>query len=237
MNARSILGAALVALAAITYAADATASDRDKDKDKNKPKAACEILTAQEVEADEKLVITGTGLTLGTTVPEVFFAGVALPVDGATLTPTRIEADLHGFVLDPETKDYLLAIRRSPGDKGCPAHLVTVVRQVQCPAECLAGLVAFGAQLPAESTGSSLCDFDVNRLAGFVVFDPHLPGGGGADAHLQVLANRCFAQIEPDPAFVNLDITNRQQAACAPLAKAILVDKGFTTRTACDISP
>jgi hypothetical protein len=104
---------------------------------------------------------------------------------------------------------------------------------VACPAACIAGLEDFSQAV--EAGGFQLlsldCLFDTNRQAGLV--SALYPTPDGPLAHVLVGSRRCSADIEGS-AFVDMSVSDPEQAACAPLAIDILpgVDESN-----CDISP
>ena len=98
---------------------------------------------------------------------------------------------------------------------------------VPCPSACIAGLNAFADTLSGISQAPDLaCGFDENRQAGFVNASYVVP-------EAVVAGNICRATIG-SRVFMLLEISNAEQASCAPLAVEILP---LVDETNCDISP
>jgi hypothetical protein len=108
---------------------------------------------------------------------------------------------------------------------------------VACPEACIDGLEASAQAIVAggfQMAGPPFCSFDTGRQAGEMITGYNQPGPAGETAVVDIGDGGCRAVIIGITEFVNLDISNAEQAACAPLAIDIAPD---VDETNCDISP
>ena len=229
-----LIGATLVALAAFGFA-DADADD-DDDSSRYRHRAKCKIL-AVEVTDEPRLIIDGVGLRKSKFGPTVSFGGIELVVDPES-TSEHIEAILSAEDIADVPKDYLLEIKRSRRDFGCPRHMVTVVPQlaqeVVCPTSCADEIKAFMDDNTFSGFSFGECKYDEVRKAGEVAFD--LVHAVVPNSVLSIKDAKCFIAINAEPS-VDIALTDEEQAACAPLAKAAAISRGVTTEVQCKIEP
>ena len=226
---KKLLSATLVALAAFGFV--------DADARGYRHEAKCKIHMV-EVTDEPRLIIDGVGLMKWNNVPNVFFGGIELEVDPGS-TSKHIEAFLRAEDLADVPKDYLLEIKRSRWDYGCPRHLVTAVPQsaqvVECPNTCADGIVLWEAS-GSSGTGLSVgvCSYDEVRMAGGVDFTHN--AFTAKSSVLKLVEGKCDIDIGGEE-HLRSTLTDEQQAACAPLAKAAVVSLIPSQQILCRITP
>lgn len=234
--------------------------DDDGKRGKLHHRGECKVLMI-EATADQTLIVTGKYLLQrsrkGTKRPKVWFGGILAPVlEDPEPTSTQIVIDVSA-ALEGVTapKDFLLEIKRSRHDGECDDRLVTVIPpEIACPLACADGIEAWKNAIlsefipnpPVFESGDAYCRFDPDRQAGSVNFGDHFitPGPAYHPVALRAADNGCRAELlNPPPNFEHIvfvdldDLTDAEQAACAPLAKAALIELDVTTDQECVITP
>ena len=102
-----------------------------------------------------------------------------------------------------------------------------------CPQTCADAIAQFAAHDFTNHDRSSDCGYDQGRMAGFVSLDTSVGGQLSHDDRLAVTGGRCLVVVADTPV-ANAVISSAAQAACAPLAAAVVTD---VLRLPCDISP
>jgi hypothetical protein len=131
----------------------------------------------------------------------------------------------------------------TPAASGTPDPTATQTPEpcptpVACPEACRSAIAEFDAAMamPCQScfvSDSVTCGYDSNRMAGAVDWSRDESNGGDARSILHVAAGQCVVSIRDVPVHSS-SISDAEQAACAPIADAVVEE--HTTET-CDTSP
>lgn len=178
----------------------------------------------------------GVELVVEVEEPELF----CIPVDknGEGIFDPSAHLTCYEIDGDSEESEREILVENQFGEQVLEAEEpVLLCVPPQCPGACVSGMRTFADEWIEANVDflGLMCAFDTTHQAGAVVLL-----GGPVDATiterwaLQVTVEGCIAQGDGPVTFVDRDLSNEEQVACAPVARDIALDLAPASTT-CDI--